>query len=276
MNTKTCSREGCKEAAKHKCTKIVYCDKHYVQSTRMRTAKNDNKYVPSVEEFDNLWENLVKNNFKCPVCKQKMVIKTQIGEPKGNVISLQHWNNGDIELICHSCNAKHAHSKLGDNWKNIPKGYKYCPECSNVKLIENFCKSKYMQDGLDGKCRFCRKQYRDKNKDKAKIYRKNNKDKKRVYNKTYQKKNKDKIKAYKEKNKDKIKQKAKIYREKNKNKIRERDKLYREKNKDKKRESAKAYRENNKDKIKAYREKNKEKISIYNKKYREKNKKTKS
>jgi len=237
MTIKTCARKGCEEAAKHKAGNSVYCDKHYIQVTRARYAKTKNKYAPSIEEFDNLWENLIKNNFKCPVCDQKIIIKASIEGPRGNIISLQHWNDGRIELICHSCNVEHGNSKLGDNWRGIPKGQKYCPQCSELKSIQDFYKNaSNLTDCLDSKCKACSKKC---------------------------------CRKYKKENKEKISNSSKEYRDKNKDKIKKYKKAYREKNKEK----IKTYREKNKDKAKAYQKENKEKLKIYKKAWYEKNKK---
>lgn len=185
---KTCSKVSCSELAEHYFDKGEYCDKHYVWYRSKSTAKKDGKYVPTLSEFNILWEKLVSDNFCCPCpnCKKRMIIKSSKGSPRGNVVTLQHWNNGGIELICHSCNTGHGQSKLGDAWKDVPKGYKFCPQCETIKTIDNFSKCSCRFDGLRGECRLC-------NKNRSKDYRKNHKEKNRESQRKYHYKNRDKI-----------------------------------------------------------------------------------
>lgn len=73
---------------------------------------------------------------------------------------------------------------------------KRCPQCDEVKSIDNFgfCKQK----GTKTYCKKCysenAKNYRDKNKDKSKTYRDKNKDRQKKYNEQYYMNNRDDIK----------------------------------------------------------------------------------
>lgn len=227
MNTKICARKGCDDAAKHKISNSIYCDKHYVWHQKVNTAKAKNKTIPSIEEFDRLWEGLVGNGFRCQVCNNKMVVKVNKGESLRRVVSLQHWDDGRRDLICLSCNSSHGNSKLGDKWKNIPEGFKCCSKCGGTKKIQkDFHKNPSCSDGFNSSCKQC---YRDRPEQ--------NKNRQRKYNKLYREKNKDKIKehkkAYREKNKDKIKNYQEDYYKKNKEKLKIYIKAWYEKNKKK-------------------------------------------
>lgn len=156
MDFKICSRRGCNEEAKHKRNKTVtYCDKHFVWSDRKRTSKSRNKTFPSIEEFETLWKELINNKFHCLVCRKKMIIKSLQKGLKGCVVSLQHWKDGSLGLICTACNTGHGHSKLGDDWKHVPKNFKYCPACDKIKNKENFGKNRSRSNGLTDECKLC-------------------------------------------------------------------------------------------------------------------------
>src|SRR6056300_1129805 len=152
---KICSRIGCNEEEKHKHAGSTYCDKHYIWLSKISEAKKYGKKIPSINEFNTLWNNLTKNNFHCPSCNKKMLIKVNGGEPRRDVISLQHWCNGEFGLICLSCNSRHGSSKLGDNWRDVPNGYKYCGKCEKIKTIKEFYKSSRAFDGFTSLCKWC-------------------------------------------------------------------------------------------------------------------------
>ena len=164
---------------------------------------------------------------------------TKRGERGKNVITLQHWNDGRISLICRSCNSAHAHSKLGDEWANIPDEHKFCPMCENIKHIECFGNETRSPSGKNHLCKKCSsarsKEYYKKNRKerllKRKEYREQNREMLAAKQKEYVKNNKDKAAEYKKKNKEKISKKRREYRENNKEKIKEYRQKYYQKNK---------------------------------------------
>lgn len=114
----------------------------------------------------------------------------------------------------------------------------YCTKCKLVKLRTEFNKSTKSKNGLQNKCKYCQKEYLEKNKEQAKVnyrirYKNNrenilknsrkskqkNKEKNREYNKSYAEKNKDSISEYQriyhQKNKEEITLKRKIRRNTN-------------------------------------------------------------
>lgn len=98
---------------------------------------------------------------------------------------------------------------------------KTCLTCKIEKSLENFGKDKTKRDGLHTQCKYCKKQWREKNKDKLKNYDKeyyqNNKQEKKEYKKEYQKiYQKEHGKLYHQNDKYKIR-KSKYVREKRKN-----------------------------------------------------------
>lgn len=88
-------------------------------------------------------------------------------------------------------------------------------------------------------------------KEYQKEYRKNNKKRKIQIDREYRKKNKNKAKKYREENRDRLSQLGKEWRENNKEKMKE----YKEKNKEHLREISKKYKTDNKDAVKKYNKK---------------------
>ena len=122
---------------------------------------------------------------------------------------------------------------------------KECNICHEIKSINEFGNCKGNKDGLQTRCKHCRKQYYKDNaeviKDKQKQYYQNNAEKVKKYNREYGK-------QYWQENKEKKKEYGKQYRQDNA----EHYKKYRQENKEKKKEYDKQYRQDNAEKIKEY------------------------
>lgn len=107
---------------------------------------------------------------------------------------------------------------------------KRCCTCRIKKDYSEFGKNKKAKDGYRHKCKECRKQFYNKNKEKiakeGKIYRDNNKEVIKKRKKKYRDNNKTKIakhhKQYREANKEKLKAHNKQYRTDNKEQIKKR------------------------------------------------------
>ncbi len=148
---KICAKKGCNEIGQYRCGKYsLYCVKHYRFCHMRSKAKRYKKFCPT---WDTL-EKLIPYNMICPTCDKDMIWHTSLGVRK-DVISLQHNHNGNIILICHSCNVSHGNSKLGDNYFNIPKNHKYCPKCDKILNKIKFHKNKYIKNNLNGICKDC-------------------------------------------------------------------------------------------------------------------------
>ena len=141
---------------------------------------------------------------------------------------------------------------------------KECNICHEVKSVSEFNKNKCKTDGLELKCKECRKKY-------VKTRYQKNKDKIKEQHQAYYQKNKDKIKeqhqVYRQENKDKIKEQRQAYQQENKDKFKKYYQQYNQKNKDKKKKYNQARYQENKDKIKEqqqqYQQENKDKIKKY-------------
>ena len=69
---------------------------------------------------------------------------------------------------------------------------KRCYKCDTFKSLDQFSKHSKEKDGLQSECKQCDKEYRNKNKDKAKAYRENNREYFKKYHREYYIKQKEK------------------------------------------------------------------------------------
>ena len=111
---------------------------------------------------------------------------------------------------------------------------KTCTSCNIQKPVSEFYKRVASPDGLNARCKACKKQA-------DKTYRAVNKEKKRAADKAYRSANENEIKA----------KKAEYYQE-NKSRILKKAKRYYKENSDKIKNRSKKYRKNNKKKVNAY------------------------
>lgn len=140
------------------------------------------------------------------LCTKCQVYKSFTNFSKGNDINgLRYW--------CKDCLkgwSKHRLQKIKESDTKIITD-KICSSCKKEQSIENYNKNICEPDGFQSVCKKCRKEYRDKNKDKInivnKLWRESNKERKYDMDKNYRANNKEKINSNKrvyEKNKRKI------------------------------------------------------------------------
>ena len=111
------------------------------------TAKYSGKAVPSKAEL----EAMIPDRMICPSCQRTMRWQTPKGESRASSVSLQHWPNGTMSIICFSCNRR-----LGSGDTLPPLGYKWCHGCQTVFPTERFSKNRlHTFDGLNGTCKSC-------------------------------------------------------------------------------------------------------------------------
>ncbi|MDR0474545.1 MAG: hypothetical protein LBH43_12845 [Treponema sp.] len=107
-------------------------EKHYRFGSMRTKAKRDKKTVPTFEKL----ESILPDDVKCPSCKRKMNWRQKDGVSM--VITLQHNRDGSIQLLCLSCNTRHA-KRQGDSFYNEnPETEKLCPKCGTVKPLNCF------------------------------------------------------------------------------------------------------------------------------------------
>lgn len=94
-------------------------------------AKRENKVAPTIKE---LW-SLIPRDMICRDCDRVMVWTSK--EDQIRVVTLQHYRDSTLALVCRSCNSRHAFMP-GDTYRDLPKDYKFCPGCKNTKLLTDF------------------------------------------------------------------------------------------------------------------------------------------
>jgi len=71
------------------------------------SAKVNGKLCPSVDEIRAMLRKCEAEEMRCPHCRREMVLN-QKQKDKKSVVSLQHWDDGTVSMICFSCNARHG------------------------------------------------------------------------------------------------------------------------------------------------------------------------
>lgn len=129
-------------------------------------------------------------------------------------------------------NVQNSMNSHGDTMNDAadPQDQKRCTKCGKAKPKSEFCRNKRMQDGLQGHCKDCNRQYRSENAEK-----------KRAYARQWRAQNVEKLRAYERK-----------YRAKNADTQRAYHRQYYKQNVDKKRAYALQYRSENAEKLRAY------------------------
>ncbi len=124
-----CSR--CEKEAAIKQGNQWLCDKHYRFGQMRQKARISGKYVPTHDEL----EVISSDGMKCADCCVKMNWRAKDGQC--TVASLQHYRNGDLAIVCRTCNTRHAFMP-GDTYREMDKSAKLCPCCKEVKSLSEF------------------------------------------------------------------------------------------------------------------------------------------
>lgn len=124
-----CSR--CDSDATMKQGNQQLCDKHYRFGSMRASAKRHGKAVPTHEQL----EEMVASGLTCPDCQNEMNWRAK--DNRARVASLQHYRNGQMNIVCLSCNTRHASMKE-DSYCDMPKDHKLCPKCSVIKPDTEF------------------------------------------------------------------------------------------------------------------------------------------
>ena len=143
-----CSR--CHAQAVRKQGNQNLCAKHYRFVSMRSRARIDGKRVPTYEEL----ESLLDVSLACPDCSRNMNWLSADGA--STVITLQHYRDGSLALVCLSCNSRHA-SMPEDSYREMPKDHKRCPTCEQIKPSYEFTADNSRTGYLrrKSKCRAC-------------------------------------------------------------------------------------------------------------------------
>jgi hypothetical protein len=171
-----CSR--CHESATIKQGNQALCDKHYRFGQMRQSARRKNKTVPPHEALS----AMSGANLICPDCGIQMNWRSKEG--LHSVVSLQHYRDGSMALVCRSCNTRHAHV-IGDSYRQMPKDHKYCPSCKQTLTMSEFTKDKN-RSGVAQRKSFCR----TCSNSKTKLWKERNRDAYNEYQRLYRAKRK--------------------------------------------------------------------------------------
>lgn len=120
----------CDEPATKKAGNQWLCAKHYRFKQMRSCSKSAGKYQPTWVELEGLHKSM-----SCPDCSRAMGwFRSESGD---TTISLQHYADGTLALVCLRCNIQHGRMP-GDSWRTLPPGSKLCQRCDTVKLDSEF------------------------------------------------------------------------------------------------------------------------------------------
>ena len=128
------------------------CARHYRFGQMRASAKRHGKVVPSHAAL----EAMVPVGMVCPDCDRKMVWFSS--QDRELVASLQHYRDGQMALVCRSCNTRHAYMP-DDLYRETGPGFKWCPGCEKPLPLSAF----WLDSGRTGsmknksRCRDCGK-----------------------------------------------------------------------------------------------------------------------
>ncbi len=145
---KNCSR--CGDPSLRRQGNQWLCKRHYRFGQMRIAAKRAGKVVPEHAEL----ETMVQPDNKCQSCNELMTWLAS--ESQQRVVSLQHYRNGTMALVCRSCNTRHA-SMPGDTFCEMPKDHKRCPACEAIKHRSLFSSYRSRTGRLTARshCRSC-------------------------------------------------------------------------------------------------------------------------
>jgi hypothetical protein len=127
-----CSRKGCSEAATVAVGELHYCVPCYRIHLMRRAAKAARKVVPTFGEV----LAMVPADMKCPCCQTAMHWHGKA--PRTFQVTLQHWRDGSLGLICYRCNTRERNYPDDASIFNVPHDHKLCPKCRQTKSFEDF------------------------------------------------------------------------------------------------------------------------------------------
>ncbi len=117
---------------------------HMIYDSRKR-----GKVTPTLEQLEVMLAKLI--DMKCPHCNITMVWTMK--DSAKSVITIQHYKNGEMGLICATCNKRLA---FEDDALAIPEGYKRCSKCKQTLGKDNFTRDSRSRDGKLSVCKKCR------------------------------------------------------------------------------------------------------------------------
>lgn len=111
--------------------RLQFCAKHARFRQMQVTAERFGKVVPTLEQLSAMVADV------CVDCGVRL--HWLAGNERATMATLQHYRDGTLGIVCHSCNSRHA-SMPGDTYRDMPKDHKRCPRCELVKQFTCFSK----------------------------------------------------------------------------------------------------------------------------------------
>lgn len=133
------------------------CGVHRRIAQMRQTAIARGQAAPSVSEMEKMFRD---SAMICSECGRQMGL-TGRHYGHGRTVSLQHWRNGTMSVICMSCNAKHAQAGTDEEFErrkaeSIPSGQLRCSSCKTYHDASAFGRDVSRPTGRAAVCRASR------------------------------------------------------------------------------------------------------------------------
>lgn len=148
VRIQSCSR--CSASASHYQGHQWLCPKHYRFGQMRANAKRRGLLVPSHDDL----VQMVPKGMHCPECH---IVMNWLGrDGQTYVATLQHYRDGQMAIVCRSCNTRHAFAP-GDTFRDTRKDHKFCPQCLTFRPFTEFYADKSRSGPMKLKswCRDC-------------------------------------------------------------------------------------------------------------------------
>ncbi len=130
------------------------CGLHYRFQQMRATAQRRGKSVPTVAELS----ELLPKDMRCQDCGSRM--NWLVRDGRLTAITLQHYRDGTLGLVCLSCNVKHglfpddSYRKIAPLFKTRD-GEKLCTRCLTPRAVADFHLDKRAERRLKAWCKQC-------------------------------------------------------------------------------------------------------------------------
>ena len=104
--------------------------------------------APSIEQLEHMIE---ASGLICPTCGKTMLLD---GEPRADLLTLQHDRSGSLNVLCFSCNRRHAEYP-GDEFYRFYPNYAFCFRCKALLPVNAFHRNKSLPSGRQSTCPAC-------------------------------------------------------------------------------------------------------------------------
>lgn len=141
--------ELCGEPSAFRPGRMTYCIKHSRFHQMQEGAARSGKVVPNVSQL----EAMLSPTMTCPDCGVTMCWRSS--ESRKRVACIQHYRDGQLAIVCLSCNSHHA-ALPGDLARDGDGTQKACRKCNTVKLLTEFYANKNNAiSGMQAWCKAC-------------------------------------------------------------------------------------------------------------------------